>query len=143
MVKIAKSITINAPVEKVFDYMNDPTHMPEFWPSLVEVKDVRPSTTGGKDFGWVYKLAGMRFEGASESIEHVGNQRMVTKSTKGINTTFVWTYEPQNGGTKLTLEIEYTIPVPLLGKLAEGFIVNMNEREADTLLANLKARLET
>jgi len=123
--------------------MNNPTHIPEFWPSLIEVKDVRPSTTGGKDFDWVYKMAGMRFKGAAVSIEHVCNQRMVIKSTKGINARFVWTYESQNDGTKLTLEIEYTAPVSLLGKLEENFIVKMNEHEADTLLANLKARLES
>jgi uncharacterized protein YndB with AHSA1/START domain len=143
MAKVTKTVTINAPVEKVFDYMSDPNHMLEFWPSLIEVKDVRPSSVGGKDFAWVYKMAGIHFHGASEAIEYVANQRMVIKSTKGINTRFVWTYELQNGGTKLTLEVEYTIPVPLLGKLAENFIVKMNEREAETMLENLKARMET
>jgi uncharacterized membrane protein len=143
MAKVTKIITINAPVEKVFDYMSDPNHMLEFWPSLIEVKDVRPSSVGGKNFAWVYKMAGIRFHGASEAIEYVANQRMVVKSTKGINTRFVWTYELQNGGTKLTFEVEYTIPVPLLGKLAENFIVKMNEREAETMLENLKARMET
>lgn len=142
MAKIKRTITINAPVEKVFGYMEDPTNLPEIWPSMVEVKDVRPSASGGKDFGWVYKMAGMRFEGASETIEHIANQRTVTKSTKGIESTFVWTYEPEDSGTKLTVEVEYTVPIPLLGKLAEAFIVKQNEHEADVMLANLKVRME-
>ena len=34
------------------------------------------------------------------------------------------------------------MPIPLLGKLAEAFIVKLNEQEADTLLLNLKNRME-
>ncbi|MDP3047121.1 MAG: SRPBCC family protein [Chloroflexota bacterium] len=143
MAKITRTITINAPVEKVFGYMTDPTNLPEIWPSMVEVKDAKllPEHVGSS-FAWVYKMAGMRFKGSSEVTEHVTSQRQVTKSTKGIQSMFVWTYQPEGGGTKLTVDLEYTIPVPLLGKLAEAFIVKLNEHEADVLLANLKARME-
>lgn len=142
MAKITRSITIHAPVEKVFAYMSEPANLPEVWPSMVEVKDVKPLPAGGYKFGWTYKMAGMRFEGASETTESIANQRVVTKSTKGIASTFVWMYEPKNGGTKMTLEVEYVVPVPLLGKLAEAFIVKQNEHEAEVMLANLKARME-
>jgi uncharacterized membrane protein len=143
MAKLQKSITINAPVEKVFAYLSDPNNLPEIWPSMVEIKNVQPAPPGGYNFGWVYKMAGMRFEGASETVEEIPNQRTVTKSTKGIESHFVWTYAPENGGTKVTVDIEYKVPVPLLGKLAEAFIIKQNDQEGDTLLSNLKARMET
>ncbi len=142
MAKLTRTIAINAPVEKVFAYMSEPINLPEIWPSMVEVKDVQPSPAGGYNFGWVYKMAGMRFEGASETTESITNQRVITKSTKGIESTFMWTYALEDGGTKLTLEAEYVVPIPLLGKLAEAFIVKQNEHEADAMLANLKARME-
>jgi uncharacterized membrane protein len=142
MAKITKTITINAPVEKVFDFMNYPGNLPEIWPSMVEVKDIKPAAVGSYNFSWVYKMAGLRFEGASETTEFIANKRIVTKSTKGINSTFAWQYEPKDGGTKLTVEVEYIVPVPLLGKLAESFIIKQNEHEADAMLANLKARME-
>ena len=143
MATLKKTVNINAPVEKVYSYMADPTNLPEIWPSMVEVKDVKQTPDGvGSSFGWVYKMAGMRFNGASETTEYIANQRNVTKSTKGIPSTFVWTYQPEAGGTKMTVEVEYTIPVPLLGKLAEAFIVKQNEHEAEAMLANLKARME-
>ncbi len=141
MAKLTKTITINAPVEKVFAFMNEPSNLPEIWPSMVEVKDVKPSPAGGNNFAWVYKMAGMRFKGAS-TTEAIPNQRVVTKSIKGIQSTFTWTYQPEAGGTKISLEVEYIIPVPLLGKLAEEFIVKQNEHEADAMLANLKTRME-
>jgi len=143
MAKVERTITINAPVEKVFGYMTEPTTLPEIWPSMVEVKDVKRTPEHiGTTFQWVYKMAGMRFEGSSTVIEYVANQREVTKSERGIPSTFVWTYQPEDGGTRLTVEVEYTIPVPLLGKLAEAFIAKQNEHEAEVMLANLKARME-
>lgn len=142
MAKITRTTTINAPVEKVFAFMSDPTNLPEIWPSLLEVKNINPSPVGGYNYSWAYKMAGMRFEGDSETTEYITNQRTVTKSTKGLESTFVYTYEPEDSGTKLTMEIEYTVPIPLLGKLAEAIIVKLNQNEADVLIANLKALTE-
>jgi len=142
MAKLRKTITINAPVEKVFSYWQEPTNLPEIWPSIVEVKDVKPLANGGYSFQYVYKMAGMRLRGTSEDTEYVPNQRTVNKSKGGIQATQTFTYQPEAGGTKLTWEIEYTVPVPLLGKLAEAIIVKMNEHEAELVLANLKARME-
>ena len=42
----------------------------------------------------------------------------------------------------MTSETEYNIPGSLLGRVAEGFITKVNENESETILANLKARLE-
>jgi uncharacterized membrane protein len=143
MAMLKKTISINAPVEKVYAYMADPTNLPEIWPSMVEVKDVKKTPDGAvSTYNWVYKMAGMRFEGASETTEAVANQRVVVKNATGIPSTFVWTYQPEDGGTKCTMQVEYTIPVPLLGRLAEAFIVKQNEHEGDVMLANLKARME-
>ncbi len=143
MIKLHKTITINAPVEKVFAYMNDPHHLPEIWPSMVEIKDVKSNPKGGYDFGWVYKMAGMKFDGASVATENILNQRIGTQSKKGIESKFVWVFtETANNDTKLTVDIEYNIPIPLIGKIAEAIILKENDREADTLLANLKNKME-
>jgi len=142
MAKVEKAITINAPVEKVCDYINEPTNLPEVWPSMVEAKDVQRLPNGGNRFRWVYKMAGVRFEGTSEDTEVIANQRVVSKTKGGIESTVTWTFQPEAGGTKVTYEAEYTVPIPLLGKLAESFIVKQNEREAELILANLKARME-
>lgn len=142
MAKITRTVSINAPVEKTFDYMGMPTNLLEIWPSMVEIKNLKPLPTGGYNYDWVYKMGGMHFEGASETTEYFKNQRVVVKNTKGIPSTFVWKYDSEDGKTMLSLEVEYTIPIPLLGKLAEALIVKQNEREADTMLANLKDRME-
>ena len=141
MATVKSSGIINAPVEKVFEYVA-PENLPEIWPSLVEVKNVKELPNGGYSWDWVYKMAGMRFNGSSVHTEFVVNERTVSESSGGIESTITWTYEPEGGGTKMTTLVEYKIPVPLLGKIAEAFVVIMNENESDIILANLKARLE-
>lgn len=94
MAKVERSMEIQAPVEKVFGYAAVPSHLPEFWPSMVEVKDVQPLPNGGHCFGWVYHMAGMRFDGTSEDIEYVPNQQMVQKTRGGIDSTINWTFQP-------------------------------------------------
>jgi uncharacterized membrane protein len=84
MAKIQKSIQISAPVEKVFDYLLDPDNLPAIWPSLVEVKDIQ--RTPGEElssYKWTYKMAGMRFEGTTETTESMcgDSNGIVTRET--------------------------------------------------------------
>ena len=141
MAKVEKSISINAPVAKVFAYVGDPRTAPEFVPSIVEVKDVTGEGVG-QYYRWTYKMIGMRFQGESTITEYVPDTKVVHKSKGGIASTWTWTFEPENGGTKVNLTVEYTIPVPVLGKFAEMLVLRQNEREADLGMASLKARLE-
>ena len=141
-VKLEKSIMINATVEKVFAFLTDARNLPEIWPSMVEVKHITPAPKGGFNFDWVYKMAGMKIEGTSETVEYVLNERTIIKGTKGIESKFTWLYKPLDKGTKLTVEIEYSVPMPVLGKLAEAVILKQNEHELEILLDNLKNRLE-
>ncbi len=143
MAKVERSIVMHAPVEKVFSYVANPSNLPEFIPSMMEVKDVQPLPNGGHRFRWVYKMAGMRFEGTSEDVEYVPNQRLVAKFTGGIEAMLTWTFLAEAGGTRVTFLGDYTVPIPLLGRLAEAVIVKVNEHETETLLANLKARMES
>lgn len=142
MAKVIKSITINAPVEKVFEYVADQTNLPEIWPSLVESQIVERLPNGGSKTQYVYKMAGMKFEGMTIDTEFIPNKRTVSKTEGGIESEITWEYESEGEGTKVTFTGEYTVPVPLLGKLAEAFIVKQNENEAEIILANLKARME-
>ena len=143
MTTIERSILIKAPVKQVFAYLEEPLHLPEIWPSMVEVKDVKPLPQGGHRFHWIYKMAGMRFEGETETVEFELDKHVVTKSTGQIPATFDYLFKAENGYTRVDVKTEYEIPTKLLGKLAKPFVLKLNEREADTFLANLKDRVET
>lgn len=139
MATIRRTISIHAPTDRVFDYIADPTHLPTVWPALVEVRNVE-SHEAGKSFDWDYKLLGMRIHGHSDPVERVENERLVTRSVRGIPNTFRWLFSGHDGDTEVALEVDYSSPIP--GKLAERLVGRANEREAETLLKNLKRTLE-
>ncbi|MFC2029943.1 SRPBCC family protein [Chloroflexota bacterium] len=64
--KVEKTITINAPVEKVLAYVEEPSNVPEYWPSVIEVKDVDPLPNGGARYGWLYKMAACDLRAAAK-----------------------------------------------------------------------------
>lgn len=143
MTRIEKSIDINAPVDAVFSFFEDPINLLEIWPSLIDVKDIKKLPNGQvSDWQWEYKMAGMHFDGKGEVTEFVPNQRLITKAKGGIESTHMYTFKAKGDGTKLNLDVEYKVPIPLIGRVAERFIVKLNEQEADSFLSNLKARME-
>lgn len=142
MATIHKSITINGPVDKVFAYVDDPMTSPEWLPSMTEVSDVSGSGVG-QHYRWKYKMAGIPLHGETTVTEYALNKRQVVESKGGIASTWTFAFEPHEGGTKMDLEIEYTIPVPVLGKLAERLVLKRNEREMDLAMDNIKDKVES
>ncbi len=142
MSQVVRKTTIHAPAEKIFHYLEEKKHFPEFWPSMMEVSDIRDLPSGGKHFHWVYKMAGVRFEGDTDEIEVIPNKKLVGQNLKGIESTITWELEEHGKDTELTFKADYRVPVPLVGKLAENVLAKINDNEAIALLANLKARLE-
>ena len=142
MQSMKKSVVVNAPLEKVYRYLDDPLSMLEYWPSMVDIRDIQVLPNGGRKLNWTYKMAGIRLEGSSEDIEYEPRHRSVSKSTGGIDSILTIVMEPAGSGTRVDWSVDYTIPVPVFGKLAEAVIVKLNEHELDSILTNIKTRLE-
>jgi len=141
MAKISRKATINAPVEKVFSYLNNPMNQLEWLPSITSVRNVNGEGKG-QTFSWTYKMAGLPLTGKTETVEYVPNKRFVIKSSGGITSMWTWQFSKAEGKTELDLALEYTVPVPVLGKLAEKLVQRQNAREATLAMANIKNRME-
>jgi carbon monoxide dehydrogenase subunit G len=141
MAKIERTIVINAPIEEVFKYLTDPMHQLDTISNLTEVKNIKGQGVG-QQWSWAYKLTGMSFKGESIVTEYEPNKRYVTQSKGGIKSTWTYTFEPSGTGTRLSLVLEYTIPVPVVGKVGERLVLRQNEREADLAMANIRDRIE-
>jgi carbon monoxide dehydrogenase subunit G len=142
METIEHSITINAPTEKVFEYIDNPMNDPEWMIGMMEVTEVEGLPGVGRHFHWTFKMVGIPLKGQSTTIEHVPNRRTVTESQGGVSSTWAADVEPEGNGTKLTMKVDYTIPIPVLGKLAENLIKKQNERNIASSMENIKHMLE-
>lgn len=143
MKKITRTIDIKASPQRVYDFLTQPTNLPSIWPNMVSVSNVVARPGGAHDFDWVYKMAGIHLKGHAETLEAIPGKLARIRNESGIKSTFLWTYEGLNGtGMRLTLAVEYDIPTPIIGKIAEALLVKLNERDADNMLANLKDTME-
>lgn len=142
MLTIERTVCVTAPPDRIFDFVEDVRHLPEFCPSVLRVTDVRPLPIGGHHCHFVYELAGSTLEGDADTIEHVGNRKRVDRLTGEVEGTFEWSIRPHNGTSAIDLKIAYVPPKELLAALGEPELRTLNEREAELVLANLKALLE-
>ncbi|MFC1940047.1 SRPBCC family protein [Chloroflexota bacterium] len=140
MARIDKEITVNASIDRVFKYISVPSKWLEFWPSLVKIEDVQSLPNGGYRAKYDYKMLGMHYRGTGEYTEFSPNQLIVVQTKGSIKSTIMITTHSTEDKTRITLMIEYGIPVTLLGKLTEFVILKMNESEADLVMRNLQIR---
>ena len=140
---LTRQVTINAPVEKVFDVARDISKFWAYFPDVAvrEVK-VTPDGVGSSVRLYTHEL-GLHFEGVAEIIEVVRNQRIVVKVTFGPESpVWTFTFEPVEGGTKLAAEGEWHVGIPGVGKPLGNLIAKSHTEFLETMLANIKADLE-
>lgn len=122
MFKLENSIVTDAPVEKVFAYLVDPAHMPEYMPDTDEVKDVQRLPDGRYTYTGVSKFLGLHMDWKTEQVEVIPNQRIVQKMRgTGMDGVSTITLEPLEGGkTRATLITETTLHAGPLARFGEA-----------------------
>ena len=141
MVKAEASTVIKVPVDKAWNLLNDTERLPEWVPLLEEVSDIQGEGVG-RSYNWKYKFVGIKFKGSSTIEEQDIEKKQVMKSKAGIESIWTWNFAPEGDGTKVDLKVEYTIPLPVIGKYAEKYVVKQGKRDMDYLMDNLKHILE-
>ena len=141
MPKIEKTLILNVPAETVFSYVINPTNMVEWLPGMTQVTNV-VGLGKGQHFNWTYKMVGMTMHGQSEVTEYMANRHIVVKSTGGITSTWTWDFSGDANKTSVNLVVDYAVPVPVVGRIAERLVLHQNEREAELAMTNIKGRLE-
>ena len=142
MAEIQKQITINVPASEVFKFVSVTPNLVEVWPSLENVTDWHRDEDGLASFGFTYQMAGFRFSGKNRDVEYIRARKIVTVSEGGMQARVTWEFEPVEDGTHVTFTGDYTVSLPLFGKAISGRIAALNAIEVESLLKNMKNKLE-
>lgn len=95
------------------------------------MQTVNESTEGvGNVYEWTYRLVGIPFRGITVYTQYVRNRRFACKNLSMVAATVVFTVEPEDGGTRLTREMDFKVHIPLLGRLLEALMVKAAEPNA-------------
>lgn len=141
MISYENSIVIEVPLGEVFAQLSDFRKLPSWLTGLMEVRHVI-GTGEGQQCEWTFKMAGILLHGTAVIVESVPNERSVHQTIGMLAAVSTFTVEPHEGGTKVSTHFEYTLPVPVLGRLAEHLTVRRMERDLGASLLNLKEMLE-
>ena len=140
---IVQEIAINAPLEKVFNYINKPSNLPQIWPSFIGVKNEELLPNGGFRFEWTYKMGGFPLEGKAEYIDIVPNFWFSCRTFGAVESKITWIFRYIGFQTIVILHIDYWVPSPSIVRLAEKIVLDINEKEAELILENLRVKCET
>lgn len=141
MASHTNSIFILASARDVFEYVNEPRTLPDWMVGMIETRNFRGEGEG-QQYEWTFKMVGVQLRGENVVVEFVPHERAVHQSIGMISSTWTNTVRPEGDGVELTIDVQYSIPVPVLGKMAEHLTLSRNQRNLESALLNLKETLE-
>jgi uncharacterized protein YndB with AHSA1/START domain len=138
------TIHVEATPEQVFDLFGNPERLPEWQVPAAEVKDIT-GTPGTVGLGWTTAstFVGRKME-SHMSVTAVERPRSFEVKSTGSGTgTVRGRFEPAAGGTDVTIESEYEMPLGFIGEAANKLFVEKSMAESwDKSLAKFKALVE-
>jgi len=131
------TVHVDADVESVFEFLDDPHNHAAVTPRLTDVRDVERLPNGGKRLAYTYRMAGMGIDGELVQTVHEPNERMAFELRGRLEGTIDLSFERTDDGTTLTYAAEYDLPENALTSVGEPVIRRFNERQLRATLDNV------
>jgi uncharacterized protein YndB with AHSA1/START domain len=145
---IKLSTQIHAQLDRVTEIALDPHHWASWWVNLGEAEKVEGDGGSGTVVEHKYLMAGVSFPVTTHVVESVetdtGGKHVRLEFEGPLNGWQTWDYEPSEGGTLVTAEIEYNVPGKAIGKFTDRVLIErIQERARQQTLENLKLMAES
>jgi uncharacterized membrane protein len=142
MIRVQKTITIDAPLEEVFAFWSRFENFPRF---MEHVLDVRAD--GDRSHWRVTGPAGLSIEWDAELVERIQNKKLVWRSLPGSSVEHHGEVHFERAGagagaTRISIHMAYEPPGGALGHAVAGFLLGDPKRLMDDDLVRLKSLLE-
>ena len=140
-IEFQRSVRIDAPVEKVFEFVSDVEQSGRFLPEVVDLEDL-----GEGRVRWTVRGPGGigRFECEEQLIESVENERIIWGSTPEAPLRYVGEarFRPEGDATRLDVRLSYAPPGGLLTHGAASVLGIDPKTQLDRCLNRMKRYLE-
>lgn len=144
MPEVTESVTIEAPRERVWEFLLEPENNRLVSSNLEEFEQVGEGEIGvGTQFRGVVKIAGRRLEWRNEVTELEPHERYYSKSVDSpIEFTYDTDLEEADGGTRVTVHQDIGSFGGFFGKLADPIVLRMYRKDLRANLEKMKEFLE-
>lgn len=145
MPEVHSELIIEAPIQRVYALAKDVERLPEFLPN-VETVTIRSRDGSRTVSEWVGLVPEFRRklcwveEDDWDDAGHVCRFHSVSGDWDRYDG--VWSFAPQDGTTKVSLDISYEYNVPLIGPLIKKLLHKLVARSADETLYGLRKMTE-
>jgi anaerobic magnesium-protoporphyrin IX monomethyl ester cyclase len=138
--RIVRKIRINAPVDKVFEYVTEPENWTHYVTSLVDIRNVSGKTLkAGTKYDWTYRMIGINFDGKGKVVDFQKNKKFSMEMEGAFPIREMFTFDGDDRVTELSFEIRYNVPGKVLGIVANRLVIEkMNVKEAVAVLNKVK-----
>lgn len=134
---------IHASIQKVFDFIVDPTQTPKAMSGSIENTNISElPLKEGSTYNYKYKMLGVTLDGVWE-VKQIESPKIYSARTLG-GAESEWNYELREdaGVTYITLTIKYKPPQNVFQQVKMSAMIKVNELEAKNFLHNLKILTE-
>jgi carbon monoxide dehydrogenase subunit G len=138
------SAHINAAPEKVLAFIADVRNRTRYVSSLksLTVAQGDPSAVGST-WKWKFAVLGREFEGTGRCLKNEPGKIYSFQTEGGLESTWTYRAEPDAGGTKLSVHVEFKLPAAFAASLPPPQVLEgMKKAEGELVIQNLKAILE-
>jgi len=149
--QIHATVTIDTPVEKVLEFVDDPVNLAKCAPTVVRVVEVgRSERRVGNSCRVTCRVLGIPFNeeftviGFEPPRRHTPHRRFqISQTFHGpVKGTFTWTLEAEGNQTYASLDAAYQLMGGIFGRALDGFLVERAvKKDVDQMLENMKRHL--
>jgi ligand-binding SRPBCC domain-containing protein len=143
---LVRSTVVACPPERVFDVLTDVARLPEFSEMTVSIEGPGRPIQAGDRFTQVVKVLGKELDSEWQVVAVDAPSLLHLEGTApgGAKATLVERLRPEGDGTHVELDVDYDMPLGLLGDAIDAvYLHSKNEEKADEILAKLKGLCET
>lgn len=143
MSKVVRSLVVKAPLQQVFDKIQDPARWPKLFPGVISATDIERTAEGvGTSVHVTWTDGQKHAEMVSTYAEFIPNARTRVVDAPGdLQHSLTITYETVAEGTKLTVEDAY-VPSKKADPSFDKELEHYSERQLDRLVALFTAELD-
>jgi uncharacterized protein YndB with AHSA1/START domain len=143
LTRIEADVVINRPVEAVFAYTNDCTHLTEWNSDVIEAHASETPLRIGSTLTVVRKLLGRRVDATYEVKEFQLNKGFASQTESPVPSALTFTFEQVDGGTRMRMagDAELRGFWKLTWPVFEGTYRKQMQRNLNTLKSILEAPL--
>jgi uncharacterized membrane protein len=143
---VHNSVHINAPPEVAWEIARDPARIPEWNTTVVAVKDVSgPLDQPGTTYTAVSKLVGRPLDvrWRIDNVEPLRRVEATASAPGGGSARLSVQYGADAGGTTVTVDIDYELPMGFLGDVVDKLFAERSmTRDVEHSGENFKALVE-